>query len=148
VSQPEEVKFVLSGKGKYPYSSREQWTDACNLVALRPGIVVGYDRNPVTIAHFNEIMAGEPGIEDAELKSFVVDKNALRFSSLPTGAHEMDHVIHAEDLFEYLDQKQLDASETKKLLDQLQNILFLIPSSELSRARGGSHCMTLPLVRG
>lgn len=28
-----------------------------------------------------------------------------------------------------------------------KKILFLIPSGELSRARGGSHCMSMPLKR-
>ncbi len=32
-------------------------------------------------------------------------------------------------------------------LDALENTIIRIPSSELSRARGGSHCMTLPILR-
>ena len=29
----------------------------------------------------------------------------------------------------------------------LVNTLILLPSAELSRARGGSHCMSMPLLR-
>ncbi|MGG2382945.1 arginine deiminase family protein [Salmonella enterica] len=29
----------------------------------------------------------------------------------------------------------------------MQDTLILLPSAELSRARGGSHCMSMPLLR-
>ena len=31
--------------------------------------------------------------------------------------------------------------------DSIENTLILLPSAELSRARGGSHCMSMPLLR-
>jgi arginine deiminase len=31
--------------------------------------------------------------------------------------------------------------------DHLENTLILMPSAELSRARGGFHCMSMPLHR-
>ncbi|MDP5139259.1 MAG: arginine deiminase family protein, partial [Spirosomaceae bacterium] len=29
----------------------------------------------------------------------------------------------------------------------IENTIILLPSAELSRARGGSHCMSLPILR-
>jgi arginine deiminase len=31
--------------------------------------------------------------------------------------------------------------------DSITDTLILLPSAELSRARGGSHCMSMPLLR-
>ena len=31
--------------------------------------------------------------------------------------------------------------------ESIENTLILLPSYELSRARGGSHCMSMPLLR-
>ncbi|TAD98395.1 MAG: hypothetical protein EAZ97_10975, partial [Bacteroidetes bacterium] len=31
--------------------------------------------------------------------------------------------------------------------ETLTNTLIMLPSAELSRARGGSHCMSMPLLR-
>ncbi len=62
---------------------QEQWTDANNLLALEPGVVVSYDRNTITNA-----LLEKAGIE-----------------------------------------------------------VLTIPSAELSRGRGGTHCMTCPITR-
>ncbi|WP_022925879.1 arginine deiminase [Serinicoccus marinus] len=35
-------------------AAREQWDDGCNVLALEPGVVVGYRRNTVTNAHLRE----------------------------------------------------------------------------------------------
>ena len=102
-----DVRFIESGKGESPYQEREQWTDGCNLVALKPGVALTYDRNPVT----------EEAFKDAGYT-----------------------VIHANDLL-----KQLEDGTIK--VEDIENTIITLPSNELSRARGGSHCMTCPIER-
>jgi arginine deiminase len=48
--------------------------------------------------------------------------------------------IHAHELVAQLE-------EGKTTIDDLEDTLILMPSAELSRARGGFHCMSLPLYR-
>lgn len=103
----EPVKFIYSGKGDFPYSEREQWTDSCNVLAIRDGVVFGYDRNDKTLEAFREA-----GFE----------------------------VIDAEHLL-----IQFEAGHRHP--DSLHQVLIRFPSAELSRARGGFHCLSLPLVR-
>ncbi len=101
------VQFIYSGNNEFPFGAREQWTDSCNLLALKDGVVVGYDRN---------------------------DKTADAFR-----AAGFD-VVRAADL---LDRFERDESSP----DTVENTFIMLPSAELSRARGGSHCMSLPLFR-
>ncbi len=49
-------------------------------------------------------------------------------------------VINAKDLISQLEKGERNAQEIK-------DMLILLPSAELSRARGGSHCMSMPLWR-
>ena len=79
----DKVELIKCGDGKRIDAEREQWSDGVNLLCVRPGVVIAYDRNYVT----NETLR-KHGIKVIE-----------------------------------------------------------IPSSELSRGRGGSHCMSMALVR-
>jgi arginine deiminase len=101
------MKFILAGDGESPYQEREQWTDGCNLVTLKPGVAMTYDRNPKTEAAF----------KDYGYK-----------------------IVPAKKLLE-----QFKSGILKP--EQVENTIITLPSNELSRARGGSHCMTCPIER-
>jgi len=103
----EKVRFIYSGNNEFPFDAREQWTDSCNLLALKEGVVLGYDRNDKTVEAFK--------------------------------ANGFD-IIHAHDLIAALEGGTLSP-------DDLEDTLILMPSAELSRARGGFHCMSMPLHR-
>ena len=102
-----KMKFVLSGDGESPWQEREQWTDGCNLVCIRPGVAITYDRNPKT----------EDAFRDYGYK-----------------------VVHARQLLEQFENGSLRPED-------VENTIITLPSNELSRARGGSHCMTCPIER-
>jgi arginine deiminase len=107
LNSTEVVKFIYSGNNKFPFDAREQWTDSCNLLALKEGVVLGYDRNDKTVEAFKQ-------------SGF--------------------NVVKVADLLQQFENDNLEPQN-------LQNTLILMPSSELSRARGGFHCMSLPLLR-
>ena len=102
-----KTKFIYSGNDTFPYDAREQWTDSCNLLAIREGVVLGYDRNDKTVDAFKK--------------------------------HGFD-VIKVQDLLQKFENNELDPQKMK-------DTLILMPSAELSRARGGFHCMSMPVMR-
>ncbi len=101
------MRFIPAGNGISPFQEREQWTDACNMVAVRPGVAFSYDRNPKTL----------------ELLS------TMGYT-----------IIEAATLIE-------KAQDPNWSVEQLGKAIITLPSFELSRGRGGSHCMTCPLNR-
>ncbi len=102
-----KVKFIYSGNNRFPFDTREQWTDSCNLLAIKEGVVLGYDRNDKTVEAFKE-------------NGFTI--------------------IHVKELIEKIESDEINPAK-------LKDTLILMPSAELSRARGGFHCMSMPLLR-
>lgn len=103
----QKTEFIYSGNEEFPYDSREQWTDSCNLLALKEGVVLGYDRNDHTIKAFK----------------------AKGFEVIPVAA-----------LLQKFESGELNP-------ETLENTFITMPSAELSRARGGFHCMSMPILR-
>ena len=101
------VEFVMGGGGKSPFQEREQWTDACNLLTLKPGVALAYDRNTHTEEAF-------------KAKGY--------------------NIIGAKEFLSQLASGDLNPM-------QLEKTIITLPSGELSRARGGSHCMSCPIDR-
>ncbi len=100
------------------YQKREQWTDGANVFTLRPGLIVGYERNEQTYEvlsqHGYTVITAGALLEDGP-------------DGLPRLSDKARQMVDFEDY-------------TKKYALQING-------DELSRARGGPRCMTMPLLR-
>lgn len=100
-----DLEPILCGGADPIDQQREQWTDGANLLALAPGLVLGYDRNTRTADELSR--HGYAILSDDDL---LLGRATL---------------------------------ERKKRVKQA----ILMSAPELSRARGGPRCMTMPLAR-
>ena len=67
---------VFCGGANRADQEREQWGSGCNFVSVRPGVIVGYDRNDATLREVeragfrvvsgSKLLKGEAGIADGE----------------------------------------------------------------------------------
>jgi arginine deiminase len=102
---------------------REAYDDACNVLTVSPNKILTYDRGQKTIA-----LLGEKGflkvIFDEDQKMWILYgyKNA-----------EWEYINTYSDIKSFM---KIDSK-----------LIFEIPGSELILARGGCHCMSMPLTR-
>lgn len=78
---------VLCGGPHRASQEREQWSSGCNMVALRPGVVLSYKRNEATLAEAEkagfrivdglEFLANDAGIADDEKAIITIEGSEL-----------------------------------------------------------------------
>jgi arginine deiminase len=112
---------VFCGGNSRLYQEREQWTDGANSFCLRPGLILGYERNEQTYRAMEA--AGYRIISEDEIVKWNVARDA-----------ERNWVVN-QPLVDEIRQHPERKYAVK------------ISGLELSRARGGPRCMAMPLVR-
>lgn len=117
------IHAIPCGGASRLYQDREQWTDGANAFALRPGLILGYERNEQTFGALQG--AGYRVVEGEELVRWVPDL------SEPGGGRWIEHATRITEIRAHPDRKYA----------------IKIGGLELSRARGGPRCMTMPLER-
>lgn len=128
LSRPGRPLTLIAGGGhERSFQHREQWCDACNAVAVGPGVAVSYDRNDRTLAALRAL--DKPG------EALIATPGKRRAPS--------DHlrpflVVHASELGPDL---------ARELVRGGERVMAVIDGGELGRARGGPHCMTMALYR-
>lgn len=103
------VRIVSCGGSDPVHQAREQWTDGANGFCIKPGHVILYGRNQMTLKALQEL-----GYEQVKLAA-VLSREERR--SLVVNANTQERVAYS------------------------------FVGSELSRARGGPRCLTMPLSR-
>lgn len=129
------INFIQCG-GEGPektlYQHREQWTDGCNFLALDDGMIIGYYRNRKTRDELRK--AGYTIYEDP----------------IEGEKDRLPPVKNLSELLEQIDKEKIELERFKTELKQENKnnkVAFLISANELSRARGGPHCMSMPILR-
>jgi arginine deiminase len=128
LSAPGKPLTMIAGGGRDRiFQHREQWCDACNAVAVGPGVAVSYDRNDRTLAALAAL--------DRQEGALVV-----------TPGHKKTPPAHLRP-FQVLHAADLTARKARALIAGGERVMVVIEGGELGRARGGPHCMTMALVR-
>lgn len=78
---------ILCGGSHRTVQEREQWASACNFVAVRPGVIIGYQRNDATLAELEkagfavhtavDFLTGEIDLEDGARAVITIEGSEL-----------------------------------------------------------------------
>src|SRR5207247_10734671 len=79
VDQPLEPIFC--GGNQRTVQEREQWASACNSFAVRPGVILSYDRNDATLAELSSsgfrVMTADETLKDGERAVIMIEGGQL-----------------------------------------------------------------------
>lgn len=115
------LNTIFCGGDSRLYQEREQWTDGANAFALRPGLILGYERNEQTYKALEK--AGYRVIQNGDLVRWQVEAGSDR--------QWVTNDVLAQEIRSHPERKYA----------------IKISGLELSRARGGPRCMAMPVVR-